>query len=243
MEMILVDWTRMGKVYCLAGAVAENGAWRFVRPLQLKHKDGPARNSGWSPYLLDNHHCRWEVFELVGAQPATLEPPHLEDLWVLGIRSRKIMATPAQRRAVLAAGVRPAGHPAFGERLLRTWASAYLPPGRGDRSLATIPVPREQIAFRCVQRAGVPEFDCRASLGVPGLEGCTLPVKDHFLLRGAEAAGPEPATRERELAHLVGQMGETVAVRLGLSREFSTGAARHCWLMADGFFSFTDPQP
>ena len=26
MEMILLDWTRMGKTYCLAGAVLEKGA-------------------------------------------------------------------------------------------------------------------------------------------------------------------------------------------------------------------------
>src|SRR5262249_6481303 len=65
MEMILVDWTRMGKVYCLAGAVADRGGWRFVRPLQARHRDSVERNSGWSPFLLDGRHCRWEVFELV----------------------------------------------------------------------------------------------------------------------------------------------------------------------------------
>jgi hypothetical protein len=36
MEMILVDWTRKGKSYCLADAVTERGGWRVVRPLQAK---------------------------------------------------------------------------------------------------------------------------------------------------------------------------------------------------------------
>ncbi|HXG11727.1 MAG TPA: 3-oxoacyl-[acyl-carrier-protein] synthase III C-terminal domain-containing protein [Gemmataceae bacterium] len=33
MDMILLDWTRMGKSYCLAGVVAERGRYRVVRPL------------------------------------------------------------------------------------------------------------------------------------------------------------------------------------------------------------------
>ena len=33
MEMILVDWTRMGKTFCVAGVVAEGPGWRTVRPL------------------------------------------------------------------------------------------------------------------------------------------------------------------------------------------------------------------
>jgi hypothetical protein len=42
---------------------------------------------------------------------------------------------------------------------------------------------------------------------------------------------------------LVQQMGETVAVRLGLSRPFaSQGQPPLCWLMANGFFSLDDPQ-
>ena len=56
MEMILVDWTRMGKVYCLAGAVADGKGWRFMRPLLAKDRDSPVRNTGWSPYLLDGWH-------------------------------------------------------------------------------------------------------------------------------------------------------------------------------------------
>ena len=42
----------------------------------------------------------------------------------------------------------------------------------------------------------------------------------------------------------VQQMGDPVAVRLGLSRAFQGGAGNAaCWLMADGFFSLKDPQP
>jgi hypothetical protein len=43
----------------------------------------------------------------------------------------------------------------------------------------------------------------------------------------------------------VEQMGEQVAVRLGLSRGFRSMPGRAesvCWLMADGFFSSNDPQ-
>src|SRR5262245_1903746 len=103
MEMVLVDWTRMGRVYCLAGAVADRGGWKLVRPLQTKYRDSPVRNGGWSPYLLDGRHCRWEVFELVGPEPAEPQPPHLEDLWVAAMRSLRRTATPAQRRAILEA--------------------------------------------------------------------------------------------------------------------------------------------
>jgi hypothetical protein len=40
-------------------------------------------------------------------------------------------------------------------------------------------------------------------------------------------------------------MGDQVAVRLGLSRAFNSrsGEPGVCWLMADGFFSLTEPQP
>ena len=36
MDMVLVDWTRMGKFYCLAGAVVQEGKVRIVRPLLSK---------------------------------------------------------------------------------------------------------------------------------------------------------------------------------------------------------------
>jgi hypothetical protein len=246
-EFILTDWTRMGKVYCLAGAVADRGGWKFVRPLQVRHRDSPIRNTGWSPFLLDGRHGRWEVFDLVGAEPASPEAPHLEDLWVRGMRPRKRLAVVSQRRAILEAGTRPAGHPLFGARLLGTRCSAYLLPGSGDRSLGTFVVSAEKLSFRCAQRTGAGEMDCRVMLHVPGLEGRTLPVKDHFLLQRAEHAGPAPQTRQAELERAVAAMGETLAVRLGLSRPFAAepgpSCAGHCWLMADGFFSLTNPQP
>jgi hypothetical protein len=84
------------------------------------------------------------------------------------------------------------------------------------------------------------------TLPLPGGEERSLPVKDHFLLQRAELAGAELESRVRALAFAVGQMGERVAVRLGLTRPFPGTPHRGegvCWLMADGFFSLTDPQP
>ena len=57
-----------------------------------------------------------------------------------------------------------------------------------------------------------------------------------------------PEMPVRQIATLntaVMQMGERVAVRLGLSRPFQSDARQPamCWLMADGFFSLHDPQP
>src|SRR5579863_9304636 len=115
MEMILLDWTRMGNWYCLAGAVAEGSSWRMVRPLIARFRNGPVRNIGWSAYLMDGH-CRWEVFQLVGVQPAEAQPPHTEDVWVAGMRSLKRLASLDQRRKVLEAGLRPAGAALFGVR-------------------------------------------------------------------------------------------------------------------------------
>jgi hypothetical protein len=248
MEMILVDWTRMGKVYCLAGAVADRGGWKFVRPLQARHRDSVERNCGWSPYLLDGRHCRWEAFELVSTELAQPQPPHTEDLWVRGMRSLRRMATPAQRRAILEAGLHTERESLFGVGLTGTRTAAYLQPGTGDRSLDTLLVPGSRITFGVCQRTGAADLDYRVTLGVAGLENCTLPVKDHFLLQRTEAAGEDLATRKQTLAWAVGQMGETVAVRLGVSRSFAPaeGAGRAsglCWLMADGFFSLADPQP
>jgi hypothetical protein len=47
--MILLDWTRMGHVYCLAGVVVLDGRHHVVRPLPLRHRASPMRNVGWSP--------------------------------------------------------------------------------------------------------------------------------------------------------------------------------------------------
>jgi hypothetical protein len=247
MEMILLDWTRMGTYYCLAGAVAEGGSWRMVRPLLAKFKNGPVRNLGWSAYLMDGR-CRWEVFQLVGVQPAAPQPPHTEDIWVAEMRSLKRLASPAQRRTVLEAGLRPAGTPLFGVRLSSTRAAAYLLPDTGTSSLATVLVRRGDVTFTAAVREGATEPDCRVLLNLPGLQERTLAVKDHFLLRRAEAAGNDPNQRVRALTLAVSQMGETVAVRLGLTRAFSpaegqAGQPGRCWMMADGFFSYDDPQP
>src|SRR3954462_4487621 len=111
--MVLLDWTRMGRTYCLAGAVIEAGAVRIVRPLLTKYHDAPVRNVGWSAYLLDGH-SRWEIFELLGPQPALAEPPHVEDVWVRALRSRHRLASPGQRREILAATAAEPGEAAFG---------------------------------------------------------------------------------------------------------------------------------
>jgi hypothetical protein len=133
-------------------------------------------------------------------------------------------------------------------RLSGTRAAAYLPSGTGERSLATVLVRRGDLTFTAAVREGAEEPDCRVLLNLPGLQERTLAVKDHFLLRRAEAAGSDPDQRVRTLALAVSQMGETVAVRLGLTRPFSpvegqAGQPGRCWLMADGFFSYDDPQP
>src|SRR6266404_35831 len=104
--MILLDWTRMARTYCLAGAVYQDRQWRIVRPLLTKFREGTVRNVGWSAYLMDGH-TRWEMMELIGPLPAAPEPPHLEDLWVRAMRSRRSSASPEQRRAILAATAVP----------------------------------------------------------------------------------------------------------------------------------------
>ena len=88
MDFILLDWTRMGRVYCLAGAIVQVGQYRIVRPLPGRAKDSPTPNNGWSPFLMDGH-SRWEVFELVGPTPACTVAPHLEDVWVQSLRPRR----------------------------------------------------------------------------------------------------------------------------------------------------------
>lgn len=244
MDMILLDWTRMGKSYCLAGVVHQNGQLRVVRPLLARHRDAPVRNVGWPSLLMDGH-SRWEVFELIGAEPAEPRAPHLEDVWVRAMRSRYTLANPAQRRAILQATLAPPDAPWFGDPLVTTRSTAYLPPNIGARSLASLLVPARAIRFTASWRDGVPEPDYRVALGVPGLEERSLPVKDHFLLHRAETASPSVDGRIRQMTFAIAQMGEQVAVRLGLSRSFQATPARgesFCWLMADSFFSFNDPQ-
>jgi hypothetical protein len=245
MDMVLLDWTRMGKGYCLAGTVGGGGSYRVVRPLQLKLRGAPVRNVPWSAYLLDGH-SRWEVFELVGPLPTPAEPPHVEDLWVRAIRPRRRLAEPAECRAILAATrVRP-DEELFGTPLATTRASAHLLPGKGCRSLTTLDVPADRIAFSAAQRVGAADSDVRVTLPLPGVGDRALPVKDHHLLLRAERAAPALDGRAHALTEVVRQLGPTVAVRLGLSRPFEGNAGRApaaCWLMADGFFSAADPQP
>src|SRR5262245_10677033 len=102
MDMVLLDWTRMGRHYCLAGAIIGSDPIQIVRPLLAKHRDAPVRNVGWSAYLMDGH-ARWEIFELVGQETATAQPPHVEDVWVRSLRPRGRSATLAQRRSILSA--------------------------------------------------------------------------------------------------------------------------------------------
>jgi hypothetical protein len=243
--MVLVDWTRMGKTYCLAGAVLQGGQVRIVRPLLARHREAVERNAGWSPYLLDGHR-RWEVYDLIAPEPAPPEPPHLEDVSVRSLRPWGRLVTPEHRRLILeATRVRP-GEPLFGVRLTPSLRAAYLEPGTGTRSLATLVVPAGQITFRASYRDGAAGPDVRVTLHVPGLETRQLPVKDHHLLCRAEQHAGDLPGLVRELQAAISRMGGEVAVRLGLSRAFPPRPdcdRGFCWLMADGFFSLTDPQP
>jgi hypothetical protein len=244
-NMVLLDWTRMGKSYCLAGAVVVDGQYRIVRPLLRKHRGEGQRKAGWSAYLLDGH-SRWEIFTLIGAQAADPAPPHLEDLWVRAMKPLHRLASTEQRRAILAATMASPGETLFGVHLKPSRMAAYLTPGTGARSLATMAVPGRQIAFRTAFRAGAPEPDVRMELRLPGMEGRLLSVKDHHLLCRAEQGSPGLEGRADMLTRLVSQMGEQVALRLGLSRAFTGRDGRgpgNCWLMADGLFSLNDPQP
>ncbi len=244
MDMILLDWTRMGPCYCVAGAVLEQGRWWIVRPLLCKRGRFPPRGAGWSPFYLDGYQ-RWDFFQLLGPTPADPEPPHLEDCWVHGLKPHRRSAPPDLRRAVLDATIVPAGEPLFGEPLSATRTAAYLPPGVGQRSLATVVVPSAEVRFTAGWRQGGLEPDVRVTLPLPPLGLRTLPVKDHHLLRKVERLEPDMLLRTRALTNLILRMGRQVAVRLGLSRPFQAHgtAPAFCWLMADGFFSLADPQP
>jgi len=243
-DMVLLDWTRMSKVYCLAGVVQYNGQFRVVRPLPSAQRTAPVRNVGWAPVVADGH-SRWEIFELIDPKSAEPSPPHLEDLWVRNLKSRGTFADRALRRAILQATLAQPGEPWFGTPLTTTRSSAYIAPRAGQRSLVSIIVPNRAIRFSVSWREGTPEPDARVCLDVPELAGRSLPVKDHFLLRRAERASSAVEGRIQELTLAVAQMGAEVAVRLGLSRGFQATPGRTesaCWLMADGFFSFNDPQ-
>jgi hypothetical protein len=241
-DIVLLDWTRMGRVYCLAGAIVQAGGYRIVRPLPARARSSPLPNNGWSPFLMDGH-SRWEVFEMVRPEPAHSPAPHVEDTWVSSLRSRKQLASAEQRRAILQATLGTAGKPIFGVELLQSYSARYVEPGNGQRSLASVVVPAEEIHFTALWRDGASEPDYRVHLPLPDLDTPILPVKDHFLLCRAEAQGSDLDARLKFLAAAVRQMGKQVVVRLGLSRSFQSAGDRpgRCWLMADGFFSPDDP--
>lgn len=244
MDFILLDWTRMGRAYCLAGAVYQAGQYRIVRPLPARARDGGFANQGWSPYLLDGH-SRWEVFELIHPAPAHSVAPHLEDVWVTALKTRHRLATPDERRAVLQATLTPAGKSIFGGALTHGYSGTYAEPGGGERSLASVTATSADVQFTALWREGAEQPDHRASLVLPECGRRILPVKDHFLLSRAEKESADVDEQVRFLARAVRAMGATVVVRLGLSRAFAAAEGRpgKCWLMADGFFSMDDPQP
>src|SRR5262245_24744844 len=123
--MLLIDWTRMGRLYCLAGAIYEGGHYRIVRPLAAKSHLDADRKLGWSPYLLDGHR-RWEFFELIGPQSAIPDAPHLEDVWVRALEPHHCSANRDLRQAVLAATTVKPGDPLFGVHLTSSRMAAYL---------------------------------------------------------------------------------------------------------------------
>jgi hypothetical protein len=244
MEMVLLDWTRMGRSFCVAGALFQDTHYRLVRPLLAKNRQAPVRNVGWPAYLLERH-FRWEIFELIGHELADPQLPHAEDIWVQALRPRNRLASREQRRAILEATAPKPEESLFGAPLLTTRFAAYLPPGTGRRSLTTIIVPGDEVSFSFSRREGAPEPDIRVMLPVPPMGERLLIVKDHHLLRRAEESSSDPVRQIATLNTAVMQMGERVAVRLGLSRPFQSDARQPamCWLMADGFFSLYDPQP
>jgi hypothetical protein len=244
MDMILLDWTRMGKSFCLAGGVAEDDRFRVVRPLLASDRHAPVRNVGWPHWSLEGP-ARWEIFELIDPEPAAPQPPHLEDLWVRAMRSRHRSAAPEVRQALLRATEGEQGQPVFGVPLDRTRSAMRLQPGLGRRSLATLVVPSDRVTFRAYHHEGGPQAEVRVLLDVPGPAGHWLPVKDHHLLLKAEQGATGTEDLIARLAAAIRGMGERVAVRLGLSRAHSIPGQEltWCWLMADGFFSLADPQP
>jgi hypothetical protein len=139
----------------------------------------------------------------------------------------------------------PPQEPIFGCKLASTRTAAYLQPGTGKRSLATLVVPVHQLRFSAVWRNGLLEPDIRVELPLEDLGCRQLAVKDHHLLLRTERASSDIVQRLKILDTAVQQMGEQIAMRLGLSRPFAGGTdpRPQCWVMADGFFSLLDPQP
>lgn len=160
------------------------------------------------------------------------------------MRPLRCSATTAQRRLILEATQPPAGESLFGAALQTFHACALIPAGSGQRSLTTICLPSSQLQFSGAWR-GVGETDIRVRLPVPDLGQRYLAVKDHHLLKKATQFGGDVKRQLNFLNDQVRAMGDAVAVRLGLSRPFPYDGTSEpaCWLMADGFFSLTDPQP
>lgn len=265
MAFVLLDWTRMGKGYCLAGAVLEGEGARIVRPLSITHqrsvvgggglfamirsffvRDPPEgdRTVGWPAFLMAGR-SRWEEFDLVSPRLAKTESPHVEDTWVRSLRPCKRLATPDQRRAILRATAAATADALFGAPLRIEGTKTFLLPGEGQRSLSTLLAPAEQIQFHVGQRdRHSREPRIRVNLPFPGLGVRTLPVTDHHLYCRVEQQASRLEDQAELFNGLIRQMGEIVAVRLGLSRPFgSEEQSAACWLMANGFFSLADPQP
>jgi hypothetical protein len=245
MDMILLDWTRMGKTYCLAGVVCQNGEFRIVRPMPKSNLALPVRNIGWSHYQMDGRQ-RWQVFELVRPEAAPPLAPHLEDVWVRELRTQGRFADLETRRAILQQTTVEPGEPLFGAPFVLPEGKAFVPPGHGARSLVTVVVPRDCIAFSVYMRPDKSEPLYRVRLDVDGLREYVLPLKDHCLLGRVQQMAVKLDVQRDVLAHLVGEMGQQVAVRVGLSRAYSAIGKEEdavCWLMADGFFSLANPQP
>lgn len=241
MDLILLDWTRMGKCFCLAGVVVDGPRLYVVRPLPVSQRGVASHHLGWSSHFFAGFE-RWQLFELVEPETAGAAPPHVEDVWVRELRPRGRSAPTALRRAILEATAQH-NEPLFGTTLQLNRATAFAHPGTGQYSLTTITVPAEQISFG-VQRREDGGARVRATLPVRHLGERNLPVTDHHLLLRAAEAASEVNRQEEWLTATVRGMGDTVAVRLGLSRPFFWADAHvepQCWLMADGFFSLLDP--
>jgi len=243
MDLILLDWTRMGNAYCLAGVIVQNNQYCVVRPLEARAAQ--KRKRGWTHWQMDGH-SRWEICELVNPKPAGPQPPHLEDVLVRDLKPRRVVAKSAERQAILRATLTPPGQLIFGQPLQTTPRGAWLTPGTGTRSLAGVAVPAGSIVFSCTAKREREQPAYRVSFELPDLGRLNLPVTDHFLLQRAEMAGETPTVRLAALTSIVQWMGDPVVVRLGLSRPYrgdSSQGAEVCWVMANGFFSLTDPQP
>jgi hypothetical protein len=242
-DLILLDWTRMGKCFCLAGVVVDGPRLYVVRPLPVAQRGVAAQFLGWPADRCDGFQ-RWQVIEMVEPEPAGAKPPHVEDAWVRELRPHDRFAPAELRRAILTATALN-NEPLFGTALHASRATAFANPGTGQYSLTTVTVPAQDISFRGMRREGSGEVRLRVTLPVRQLGQRTLPVTDHPLLTRAATVAPEPERQAEWLTATVRGLGETVAVRLGLSRPYFWPDANpepQCWLMADGFFALADPR-